>query len=41
MVVLGYFLQFSICCGYSLEASRGGTSNKYHSICLLDFYGGK
>ena len=28
------FLHVNICCGYSLEAPRQGTSNEYHSICF-------
>ena len=31
-----FFLLFlkNICCGYSLEAPRQGTSNEYHDICF-------
>ena len=28
------FLHENICCGYSLEAPRQGTSNEYHNICF-------
>ena len=31
-----FFLFFheNICCGYSLEVPKLGTSNEYHSICV-------
>ena len=32
--LLFLFLQENICCGYSLEVPRRGTSNEYHNICF-------
>ena len=30
------FLNENICCGYSLEALRQGTSNEYHNIYFVE-----
>ena len=42
VLVFFLFLHKNICCGYSLEVPRGGTSNEYpQHMCLfvLRFYG--
>ena len=45
MIILGYFFLISplkknnICCGYSLEVSRRGTSNEYPQQMLLISFG--